>query len=85
MDDPILHLTYYQIIKTQNGNVKRRFMNRYYNSNLVETDDLFKKSFGIDPTTTKEVVRAIKITKEQQTLNRQAYVNWCESQGVPCW
>lgn len=84
MNDPVLHLTYYQLGKTKNGGVKHSFLNRYYTGNILETNELFKKSFGIDPSSSKDIVIAVKITKEQQELNHNNYVEWCKNKGVPC-
>ena len=71
----IEHITYYRLTK-QNGKVKRQWLQRYYEQSILVTDDAFQQSFGINPSTDKDIVRAIKITKKQQEINKAAFEEW---------
>jgi len=73
----IEHITYYRIEK-KNGKVKRHWLNRFYMDDLIATDTLFQQQFGIDPLKEKDIVRAIKITPEQQAINRAAFLKYLD-------
>jgi len=75
----IEHITYYRIEIRPYGKVKRRWLNRYYSDSLTETDELFQQQFDIDPVKDKMIVRSIKVTKEQQAINRQNFLKHLES------